>query len=107
MNVSAIFSSDGKWFAKGGTFNNTSTNREEQRTLIWNLNTKLLHKTLGRELTMDSASNSVMVVSDHGIKKYDSPSSTDYDHIRTISFSPDNRFFAIGSNSGFTIWSHT
>lgn len=57
---------------------------------------------------MDRTSNSkekqpVMVVSDRGIKH--SNLTVDKDDIRTISFSPDNRFFVIGTESGFTIWS--
>lgn len=103
LNVSAMFSFDGKWFAKGGTFNNTSV-------LIWNLNTKQLHKVLGRESTIESKSNPnekqpVMVVSNQGqgIKEY--YTNVGNDDISTISFSPDNRFFVIGSNYGFTIWS--
>lgn len=103
--VSAIFSYNGKWYAKGGTIKNTSTNKNEEKVFIWNLNTRKLHKTIGREFSMNSSSNSVAVVSDQGIKEYDLGLGTDNDRIRTISFSPDNRFFAIGSNSGFTIWS--
>ncbi len=109
LNVSAIFSSDGKWFAKGGTFNNTSTNKKEQKVLVWNLYTKQLHKTLERISIKSDKSESkekqpVMVVSERGIKKY-SDLLVGEDDIRTISFSPDNRFFVIGTTYGFTIWS--
>ena len=105
---STEFSYDGRWLAQGVTILDSNSQKKEKKVQIWDLNTKELHRTLGREIALDNTSNSeekqsVMVGSDRGIKH--SNLTIDKSDIRTISFSPDNSFFAIGNNFGFTIWS--
>lgn len=105
---STKFSYDGRWLAQGVTILDSNSKKKEKKVQIWDLNTKQIYKTLTREIALDNTSNSeekqsVMVGSDRGIKH--SNLTVDKDDIRTISFSPDNRFFVIGNTFGFTIWS--
>ena len=108
LYIPAEFSNNARWFAKGVRIKNTVTNKTERRVLVWDLYTKKLYKTLERiSIKSDESESkekqSVMVGSDRGIKH--SNLTVDKDDIRTISFSPDNRFFVIGTHYGFTIWS--
>ena len=105
---STKFSYDGRWIAQGVTILDSNSKKKEKKVQIWDLNTKQIYKTLTREIALDNTSNSeekqsVMVGSDRGIKH--SNLTVDKDDIRTISFSPDNKFFVIGNTLGFTIWS--
>ena len=106
--ISAEFSVNGRWLALKYLISRSTTEISKKKVHIWDLKTKKLHRTLGQEIVLDKTSNSekkepVMVVSDRGIKH--SNLSIDKDDIRTVSFSPDNRFFAIGNSFGFRIWS--
>ena len=105
---SATFSVNGRWFAALIAIPSSKPETEKKKVQIWDLNTKQIFKIIEMEYsnntTLESkVKDSVMVVSDRGIKYSDL--TIDKSDIRTISFSPDNSFFAIGNNFGFTIWS--
>ena len=75
------FSSDGKWIAAGGSMNEFD-NIVQGVVKIWDLQHKQLVKIFPREL----------------------PKGKNYSDIRSIKFSPDNRFLASVSRYGYTIW---
>lgn len=81
------FSSDGKWIAAGGSMNEFN-NILQGVVKIWDLQRRQLVKIFPRALPEGV-----------NIKP-----KTDYSDIRSISFSPDNRFFASVGLYGYTIW---
>ena len=81
------FSSDGKWIAAGGSMNEFN-DIVQGVVKIWDLQHKQLVKIFPRELP-----ESVNI-----------KPKTDYTDIRSINFSPDNRFFASVGSYGYTIW---
>jgi len=81
------FSHDGKWIAAGGQIYDQTKKRWTDKVKVWDLQSKQLFKILEREITKDLES-----------EKY-------HQDIRSIKFSPDNRFFAISGENGLTIWS--
>ena len=81
------FSHDGKWIAAGGQIYDQTKKRWTDKVKVWDLQSKQLFKILEREITKDLV-----------LEKY-------HPDIRTIKFSPDNRFFAIAGEKGMTIWS--
>ena len=76
------FSSDGKWIAAGGRMDDADRQIRRGVVKIWDLQRKQLVKIFPREL----------------------PKGKNYSDIRSIKFSPDNRFFASVSRYGYTIW---
>ena len=75
------FSSDGKWIAAGGSMNELN-NIVQGVVKIWDLQRRQLVKIFLKEL----------------------PKGKKYSDIRSISFSPDNRFFASIGRYRYTIW---
>ena len=82
------FSSDGKWIAAAGSMYEVDRQISRGVVKIWNLQRRQLVKIFPRELPK-------------GVKLQPN---TDYSDIRSISFSPDNRFFASVGSYGYTIW---
>lgn len=80
------FSHDGKWIAAGGQMNDENRRIGLDRIKIWNLQNKQLFKIIERKLPDDYKPNYY------------------YADIRSIKFSPDNRFFAVAGEKGMTIW---
>ena len=76
------FSSDGKWIAAGGSMSDVDRQVSRGVVKIWDLQHKQLVKIFPRAL----------------------PKGKNYSDIRSISFSPDNRFFVSVGPSGYTIW---
>ena len=76
------FSSDGKWIAAGGNMDDVDWQISRGVAKVWDLQHKQLVKIFPREL----------------------PKGKNHSDIRSISFSPDNRFFASVSWYGYTIW---
>lgn len=81
------FSHDGKWIAAGGQIYDQTKKRWTDKVKVWDLQNKQLFKILERESKKDLEP-----------EKY-------HQDIRSIKFSPDNRFFAIAGENGLTIWS--
>ncbi len=81
------FSHDGKWIAAGGQIYDQNKKRWTDKVKVWDLQRKQLFKILDREITKNLEP-----------EKY-------HRDIRSIKFSPDNRFFAIVGENGLTIWS--
>ena len=82
------FSSNGKWIAAGGSMHDVNRKISRGVVKIWDLQHKQLVKIFPRALPK-------------GVKLQPN---TDYSDIRSISFSPDNRFFASVGSYGYTIW---
>ncbi len=82
------FSSDGKWIAAGGSMYEVDRKIGQGVVKIWDLQHRQLVKIFPRALPK-------------GVKLQPN---TDYSDIRSISFSPDNRFFASVGSYGYTIW---
>ena len=88
------FSSDGKWVAAAGAMPEAGVMPETGRKIpldtvqVWDLQRKQLVKILPRELP----------------KHIRLSPNTFYADIRSIRFSPDNRFFACAGEAGYTIW---
>lgn len=82
------FSSDGKWIAAGGSMYEVDKKISRGMVKIWDLQHRQLVKIFPRALPEGV-----------NIKP-----KTDYTDIRSISFSPDNRFFASVGSYGYTIW---
>ncbi len=82
------FSSDGKWIAAAGSMYEVDRQIRRGVVKVWDLQRRQLVKIFPRELPK-------------GVKLQ---SNTDYSDIRSISFSPDNRFFASVGSYGYTIW---
>ena len=76
------FSSDGKWIAAGGRMDDADSQIRHGVVKVWNLQSRQLVKIFPRAL----------------------PKGKNYSDIRSIKFSPDNRFFASVSQYGYTIW---
>ena len=76
------FSPDGKWIAAGGSMNDGDRQISHGVVKVWDLQRRQLAKIFPREL----------------------PKGKNYSDIRSIKFSPDNRFFASVSRYGYTIW---
>lgn len=76
------FSSDGKWIAAGGRMDDADWQIRHGVVKVWDLQHRQLVKIFPREL----------------------PKGKNYSDIRSIKFSPDNRFFASVSRYGYTIW---
>ncbi len=82
------FSSDGKWIAAGGSMYDTDRQIRRGVVKIWDLQRRQLVKIFPRALPEGV-----------NIKP-----KTDYSDLRSIKFSPNNRFFASVSSGGYTIW---
>ena len=76
------FSSDGKWIAAGGRMDDADWQIRRGVVKVWDLERRQLVKIFPREL----------------------PKGKNYSDIRSIKFSPDNRFFASVGRYGYTIW---
>ena len=76
------FSSDGKWIAAGGSMDDVDWQISRGVVKIWDLQRRQLVKIFLKE----------------------PPKGKNYSDIRSISFSPDNRFFASVGSYGYTIW---
>ena len=94
LYTSAKFSYDGRWLAKGISLQDKTSNEQEEKVKIWDLNTKQVHMILERVYTKPDKESDRSIFS---------PSNKQI--ITSIAFSPDNRFFVISTNFGFTIWS--
>lgn len=82
------FSSDGKWIAAGGSMYDVEKKIFRGMVKVWDLQHRQLVKIFPRALPK-------------GVKLQ---TNTDYSDIRSIGFSPDNRFFASVGSYGYTIW---
>ena len=82
------FSSDGKWLAAGGSMYEADRQISRGVVKIWDLQHRQLVKIFPRALP----------------KNIEIKPKTDYTDIRSIKFSPDNRFFASVGSNGYTIW---
>ena len=82
------FSSDGKWIAAGGSMHEVNRQISRGVVKIWDLQHRQLVKIFPRELP----------------KGVQIQPNRDYSDIRSINFSPDNRFFASVGSYGYTIW---
>ena len=82
------FSSDGKWIAAGGSMSEVDRKIHRGVVKIWDLKHRQLVKIFPRELP----------------KGIPFQPNTDYSDLRSICFSPDNRFFASIGSYGYTIW---
>lgn len=80
------FSSDGKWIAAGGRMYEKDSGILRDTVKIWDLEHKQLIKILPRPLPKDLQPGEYRP------------------YIRSISFSPNNRFFASIDAYGYTIW---
>ena len=80
------FSHDGKWIAAGGQMNDENRRIGFDRIKIWDLQKKQLFKIIQRKVPADFKPNYY------------------YADIRSIKFSPDNRFFAVAGEKEMTIW---
>ena len=94
LYTSAKFSYDGRWLAKGISLQDKTSNEQKEKVKIWDLNTKQVHIILERLYTKPDEGSDTSFFS-----------RSDKQIITSIAFSPDNRFFVIGTNFGFTIWS--
>lgn len=81
------FSYDGKWLAASGQMYDKLKRRHIDKVKVWNLRSKKLVKIIERPIPNDVKENEYR------------------QDIQSISFSPDNRFFAITGKTGLTIWS--
>ena len=82
------FSSDGKWIAAAGSMYDAEKKVFRGMVKVWDLQHKQLVKIFPRALP----------------KGVELQTNTDYSDIRSISFSPDNRFFTSVGSYGYTIW---
>ena len=81
------FSHDGKWIAAGDHMPDVQGILRET-VKVWDLQHKQLFKILPRHFPMDLKLEP----------------NTDYSDIKSIEFSPDNRFLAVAGKFGYTIW---
>ena len=81
------FSYDGKWLAASGRMYDKLKRRHIDKVKVWNLRSKKLVKIIERPIPNDVKENEYR------------------QDIQSISFSPDNRFFAITGETGLTICS--
>ncbi len=97
-NYKAIdFSHDGKWLAAGGK--RLNENREwKQIVKVWDLQKHQLYKIIDRDDPK---------IQEPKEKKEKVPAniSSTSNNVRTIKFSPDNRFIGLTADNGLTIWS--
>ena len=104
------FSHDGKWIAASGKVHDSTHSEKWIDTVkVWDLQSKKLFKiieniTPDNPENSDDGSQSVNVPTDDGMRSIKSKSLL-RDDIRSIKFSPDTRFFAVGAGNGLTIWS--
>ena len=82
------FSSDGKWLAAGGSMSDVNRKISRGVVKIWDLQQRQLVKIFPRALP----------------RGVEIQPNTDYSDIRSIKFSPDNRFFVSVGLYGYTIW---
>ncbi len=87
--VAIDFSHDNRWIGAAMETHNRDTGEKENIVKIWNLKSKELHRILRIEIPEGIESDRP------GIVKY---------KITSISFSSDNRFFAVGSDYGLTLY---
>ncbi len=80
-------SHDGKWIAAGGRMLSGNNGKWGHKVKIWDLHNKHLFKIVERKF-----------LDDQQHEQYNRK-------IRSIRFSPDNRFFAVADKNGLTIWS--
>lgn len=106
------FSHDEKWIAAHVKVHDHKLVREWIDTvIIWNLQTKQIHKIIentSSEIlsTDEDATQKKMVIMNEGMRKMDLKSqSQHFNPIRSIKFSPDNRYFAMSTLNSLTIWS--
>ena len=83
------FSHDGKWIAAGGLLNDENCEKGIIGVKVWDLTNQQLFKILklNREVSDDDQQFNDMI------------------KIRSINFSPDNRYFGVAGEDGLTIWS--
>lgn len=93
LYMSTKFSYDGRWLAKGIMLQDHTSNERVEKVKIWDLKTKQVHKILKRLYTKSDKGSDTSIISQFNKQI-----------ITSITFSPDNRFFVIGTNFGFTIW---
>ncbi len=92
------FSHDGKWLAAAGQMLNDHKGEWRQKIKIWELQKHQLYKIMYRD-------DSEMQESKRKEEKVPANRSYTSNDIRSIEFSPDNRFFGLAADNGFTIWS--
>ena len=103
------FSYNGKWFAMSIKTAPSTPTIGNKKIRIWDLNTKQIHKTIGTRYSdnvlKESDVNEPGMTASNPDTKYTEQTKRNEGDIRSISFSPDDRFFAIGEQDRFTIWS--
>ncbi|MDE0314902.1 MAG: hypothetical protein OXM61_08370 [Candidatus Poribacteria bacterium] len=92
------FSHDGRWLAAAGQMLNDNKGDWRQKVKIWDMETHQLNRIIEREEPK---------IQEPKRKGKKVPSSTLplSNDIRSIKFSPDNRFFGLAADNGLTIWS--
>ena len=97
-NYTAIdFSHDGRWLAAAGKTLNEDR-KWKQLIKIWDLQTQRLHKTINID-------ESRIQEPEQKEEKTPAKRSSTSNDVRSIEFSPDNRFFGFAADDGITIWS--
>lgn len=92
------FSHDGKWIAAGGKMHDRTNGKWSSKLKIWDLPNQQLFRIIERaepKIQEPKRKNK-------RVPSFTLPPSND---IRSIKFSPDNRFFGLAADNGYTIWS--
>lgn len=92
------FSHDGKWIAAGGKMHDGTKGKSSSKLKIWDLHNQQLFRIIER----DDPKNLEHKRKGKKVPSFTLPPSND---IRSIQFSPDNRFFGLAADNGLTIWS--
>ena len=103
------FSHDGKWIAAGGEIYDKPLEKWTNKVKIWDLENKLLFKIIDRDFPNKPELNlKKKDIQQRKIRPGDYIQSIEVsltNDIRSIEFSPDNRFFGVAADNGVTIWS--
>lgn len=91
------FSHDGKWIAAGGEIYDKPLEKWSSKLKIWDLQNQQLFRIIER----DDPKNLEPKRKGKKVPSFTLPPSND---IRSIKFSPDNRFFGLAADNGLTIW---
>ncbi len=107
------FSHDGKWIATSGKVYDNTRGGEGwvNNVKVWDLQSKKLFKIMENKTTdnldhENDGTRSVKVPMVDGMRTIKTKNQLEVrDYIRTIKFSPDNRFFSVARGNRITIWS--
>ena len=91
------FSHDGKWIAAGGKGHDRTNGKWKSKLKIWDLQNQQLFRIIER----DDPKSLEPKRKNKRVPSFTLPLSND---IRSIKFSPDNRFFGLAADNGLTLW---